>query len=154
VILEKEIILSHNKSVRFFATMYLLSILAGDIYLVKQLLSQYKALRLMDGLGIICALILTSMFLLLFFDSWKKIKVNNNKIIGVIFFSWLWFVNWNDVIGVEETKTKQYKNFVQGKIIILKTKQGKNIEIAEKYTNFDLFYKNFIESRWPRSVNK
>lgn len=154
MILEKEIILSHNKSVRFFATMYLLSILAGDIYLVKQLLSQYKALRLMDGLGIICALILTSMFLLLFFDSWKKIKVNNNKIIGVIFFSWLWFVNWNDVIGVEETKTKQYKNFVQGKIIILKTKQGKNIEIAEKYTNFDLFYKNFIESRWPRSVNK
>ena len=143
--LRNEIILSHSKIFRFFTAILFVVVILGCILSFLQFFSSDKKPSLMDILGIISGISLTMWNGFLICDSWKIIKVNEKMIEKKVFF-YSCFIHWNDITGIKEKKTNQFKNFVQGKILVLVTKQGKEIDIAEKYNNFSIFYNVYIKN--------
>jgi len=141
---EEKMILSYRINIRFFAAIYMLLIILGNMLLFRQLLSSDNKFRYTDLFAIISGFLLLIWSFLLFLDSWTIIKVSDKRIEKKIFNFCLKLINFDDVIEIKETKTNQFENFVQGRIIVLITKQGEKIKISYKYENFDLFYKEFM----------
>ena len=100
-----------------------------------------------DFFAIICGIFLIAWLLILFIDSWKIIKINETFIEEKIFNLKLYSVNWNDIIGFKESRTSQFKNFAQGRIVKLLTNKRKNINISEKHINYEYFIKYYFNER-------
>ena len=143
----KEIVLSHTIFIRILATIFLALIIFGDIMLFIQLSSNDHKIRYLDILAILSGLLLSTMFIIQFFDAWKVIIVNKVEIKKTMFSSCRILATWDDIIKIEEARTGLFKNFAQGIIVKLITVQGKIIEISKEYNNFNLFYEKFIKNK-------
>jgi len=146
-ILEQSIFLSHSKSIRVLTTFFLLSIIFGVAVALRYVLSNEYIFKYFDLIGILSGILLLIWFIVLFIDSWKTVKVNEKSIEVKLLFFKSKSASWDDVIKIKESKTSLFKNFVQGRVIFLITKQGEKIDIAEKFENFNLFYLNYICTR-------
>ena len=145
--MENKIILSHRKTIRILATIYLILIILGDIIFFIQLLSNHKQIRHFDALAILSGSLLSIMFILHFLDAWKVIIVNEKDIKKAIFLSCRLLATWDEVIRIEEARTSLFKNFAQGIIFRLITARGKTINISKEYENFNFFYEKFIKNK-------
>ena len=143
--MKNEIMLSHKKDVRILTTILLLFVIFLTLLLIKQLLSSTK-FRYIDLFALASCLLLITCFIHYFFDSWEIIKVNEKGIEKKLFFYYSILFSWNDIIRIEESKTNIFKNFVQGRTVVLITKQGKKIVISKKIHNYDLFCKLFSDN--------